>query len=160
MSENTIEISLTQPSEGGIVGQLVHALICEVARAGSVPPALAELTLVATRLLAEDCKYWAFLARDAAGEPIGVLTLNECAATYARGRFGEIAELYVVPQARSLDVGGTLLRAAIGFGRERGWNHLEVGAPAVPRFQRTVSFYLKNEFVEIGPRLRHSLYAK
>lgn len=157
MSENSIEISLAQSGEGAIVGQLVHALICEVARAGSVPPTLEEFTLVATRLLTEDCRYWAFLARDACGEAIGVLTLNECAATYARGRFGEIAELYVVPQARSLDVGGTLLGAAVGFGRERGWNHLEVGAPAVPRFQRTVSFYFKNEFVEIGPRLRHNL---
>ena len=160
MSEKSIVISLTQPGEGDIVGQLVHALICEVARAGSVLPTLEEFKLVATKLLTEDCRYWAFLARDAGGEPIGVLTLNECAATYARGRFGEIAELYVVPQARSLDVGGTLLGAAIGFGRERGWNHLEVGAPAVPRFQRTISFYLKNEFVEVGPRLRHNLYAK
>jgi GNAT superfamily N-acetyltransferase len=89
--------------------------------------------------------------RDSSGEPIGVLTLNECAATHARGRFGEIAELYVVPKARSLDVGG------VGFGREHGWHHLEVGAPAVPRFQRTVGFYLKNGFVEVGPRLRHPL---
>jgi hypothetical protein len=33
----------------------------------------------------------------------------------------------------------------------------EVGAPAVPRFQRTVNFYVRNGFVEVGPRLSHAL---
>jgi len=128
MSENSVEISPARRGEGEVVGRLVHELICELAPEGRERPALEEFERVAMRLLTEDFGYWAFLARDSSGEPIGVLTLNECAATYARGRFGEIAELYVVPKARSLDVGGALLRAAVGFGREHGWHHLEVGA--------------------------------
>jgi GNAT superfamily N-acetyltransferase len=54
-------------------------------------------------------------------------------------------------------LGGALLKAAVAFGHERGWHHLEVGAPTVPRFQRTVTFYPKNGFTEVGPRLRYSL---
>jgi hypothetical protein len=30
---------------------------------------------------------------------------------------------------------------------------LEVGAPDVPRWQRTVDFYKRNGFKEVGPRL-------
>jgi hypothetical protein len=52
MSEKSIVISLTQPGEGDIVGQLVHALICEVGRAGSVPSTLEEFKRVATGLQA------------------------------------------------------------------------------------------------------------
>ena len=33
----------------------------------------------------------------------------------------------------------------------------EVGAPAVPRFQRTVNFYVRNGFIEVGSRLSHNL---
>src|SRR5262249_27701712 len=42
MSENSIVISLAQPGEGEIVGRLVHALLCELAREGSAPLALEE----------------------------------------------------------------------------------------------------------------------
>ncbi len=33
---------------------------------------------------------------------------------------------------------------------------LEVGAPSVPKWQRTVDFYLRNGFEEVGPRLYRS----
>jgi GNAT superfamily N-acetyltransferase len=144
MSERSLEISRARPGDGSVVGRLVHALICELAPEGRERPSLEEFERVATRLLAGDFGSWGVLARDFSQAPIGVLTLNECAATYARGRFGEIAELYVVPEKRSSSVGEVLLRAAVGFARERGGHHLEVGAPAVPRFQWTVRFYLKN----------------
>ena len=36
-------------------------------------------------------------------------------------------------------------------------NRVEVGAPDVPRWQRTVNFYLKEGFVEVGPRLKYLL---
>lgn len=37
--------------------------------------------------------------------------------------------------------------------RGRGWPLLEVGAPAVPKRQRTVDFYLRRGFSIVGPRL-------
>jgi GNAT superfamily N-acetyltransferase len=85
--------------------------------------------------------------------------LNECAAIYAGGRFGEISEIYVVPDGRSKKVGALLIEAAAAFGRKREWPFIEVGAPSVPAWQRTVDFYLKRGFEEIGPRLQLTLDA-
>lgn len=86
--------------------------------------------------------------------------LNECAAIYVGGRFGEISELYVVPDARSENVGALLTDAAAAFGRERNWPFIEVGAPSVPAWQRTVDFYLKHGFEEIGPACISSSIAR
>ena len=46
-----------------------------------------------------------------------------------------------------------LIEAAVVLGRERGWPNIEVGAPSVPAWQRTVDFYLRSGFEEVGPRL-------
>lgn len=107
----------------------------------------------AASLLADGTGVWAFVAIGPDEQDVGVVTLNECAAIYAGGRFGEISELYVAPDHRSSGVGAQLVAAAAGFGRERGWPDLEVGAPGVPAWQRTVDFYLRNGFEEVGPRL-------
>jgi GNAT superfamily N-acetyltransferase len=157
MPGESVEVAQADRDKGAIVGRLVRALLSELAPEGREVPAADEFERVATGLLTGDCGYWAFLARDASGEPVGLLTLNECAATYARGRFGEIAELYVLPKARSAGVGVALLRAAMAFGRDRVWNHLEVGAPGAARFPRTIAFYVKHGFAEVGPRLRLTL---
>ena len=100
---------------------------------------------------------WSFLATTRDDRDVGVVTLNECAAIYAGGRFGEISELYVVPDSRSKNVGALLTEAAAAFGRKREWPFIEVGAPSVPVWQRTVDFYLKCGFEEIGPRLQLTL---
>ncbi len=107
----------------------------------------------AKTLLAGEAGVWAFIATRSDERDIGVLTLNECSAIYAGGQFGEISELYVAPDYRSIGVGARLVGAAAEFGRERGWPDLEVGAPGVPIWQRTVDFYLRNGFEEVGPRL-------
>ena len=71
----------------------------------------------------------------------------------AGGRFGEISELYVNPAARSGGVTPRLPRAAVGFAGAGNRDRLEVGAPDVPRWNRTVAFYRRNGFVEVGPGL-------
>jgi GNAT superfamily N-acetyltransferase len=96
---------------------------------------------------------WSFLAKTPDNRDVGVVTLNECAAIYAGGRFGEISEFYVLPDFRSKGVGALLIEAAVTFGHERGWPHIAVGAPSVPTWQRTVDFYLTYGFDEVGPRL-------
>jgi GNAT superfamily N-acetyltransferase len=85
--------------------------------------------------------------------PAGVVTLNQCAAISAGGRFGEICELYVGPDDRSAGLGRHLIEAAVDYARKAGWTRIEVGAPAQPRWQRTTDFYLANGFTLIGPRL-------
>ncbi|MGB3148040.1 MAG: GNAT family N-acetyltransferase, partial [Paracoccaceae bacterium] len=69
-----------------------------------------------------------FLA-EVAGEPLGLVMLNECAAVYAGGVFGEITELYVTPARRSEGIAAKLLTRATEEGRARGWARIEVGAP-------------------------------
>lgn len=94
-----------------------------------------------------------FLAMSEA-TPVGLVLLNECAAIYAGGKFGEISELYVLPEYRSQGVAAQLLRAAETYAKEQGWKRLEVGAPAQPDWERTLAFYLREGFEEVGPRLR------
>jgi hypothetical protein len=62
------------------------------------------------------------------------------------GRFGEICELYVVPDS-------LLIEAAVSFGRKRGWLGIEVGTPSAPTWQRTIDFYRRHGFEEVGPSL-------
>ncbi len=111
------------------------------------------------KLIRDGSRSWALLACLDQDPPIGILTLNECTAIYAFGHFGEISELYVEPEYRSAGVGAALVDEAIRFGRERGWSLLEVGAPDVPRWQRTVDFYLRCGFSMVGPRLTRDLDA-
>ncbi len=133
------------------VGELTYALLEELyPELGYRRDACVES---ARQLLADGHGVWSFLASTREGRDVGVVTLNECAAIYAGGRFGEISELYVVPDSRSRRVGALLTDTAARFGRERGWPFIEVGAPSVPDWQRTVDFYLRYGFEEVGPRL-------
>lgn len=68
-----------------------------------------------------------------------------------------IVELYIAPTYRSQGVGALLLDRAIAFARTRGWSRLEVGAPDQPRWSRTVDFYRRQGFVEVGPRLKRAV---
>lgn len=96
-------------------------------------------------------------SKGTADKAIAMVSLNECRALYARGDFGEIAELYIDPNFRSAGLGTQLIERVADFGRERGWPFLEVGAPDVPRWQRSVDFYKRCGFSEIGPRLELGL---
>ena len=132
-------------------------LLIEIAPDHAATLTLDGLTRVSESLLAEGQGFWAFLAVADDGAIVGVLTLNECAAIYAEGRFGEIVELYVSPSWRSAKTGAKLIDAAVAFGRAQGWAAIEVGAPSLPTWQRTVDFYLGYGFKEIGPRLELDL---
>lgn len=109
----------------------------------------------AVKLLSKATCVWAILAKTG-DTPVGVIVLNECAAIYAGGAFGEISELYVLPQFRNMRVGELLLAAADKFAATKGWPFLEVGTPGLPKWQRTVDFYIENGFSEIGPRLERN----
>ncbi|WP_419177305.1 GNAT family N-acetyltransferase [Ruegeria halocynthiae] len=86
-----------------------------------------------------------------------MIMLNECAAIYAGGVFGEISELYVLPKLRSRGTAGALIQEAVDLGCSRKWNRLEVGAPNQPEWKRTFDFYIRSGFDEVGPRLRKIL---
>jgi GNAT superfamily N-acetyltransferase len=153
MSSQSYSVRRATVDDSEIVAALVSKLLIELFDELAVTHSAVKLLPVARRLLSEDDRVAGFLAFDVVGEPIGVLMLNECAAIYAFGAFGEISELYITPEHRSSGVGARLLEEAAVFGRARGWQVIEVGAPDVPRWQRTVEFYKRHGFKEIGPRL-------
>ncbi|MEE9587009.1 MAG: GNAT family N-acetyltransferase [Hyphomicrobiaceae bacterium] len=156
MAEGII-VRLAGADDAERVATQVHGLLAELAGKDHIVPSLETVAATARKLLTSDDPVWGLLALDEAGNCLGLLMLNQCAAIYAGGRFGEITELYVQSPARSLGVGRRLIEAARVFAKERGWTRLEVGAPDVPRWQRTVDFYRGYGFEEVGPRLRLGL---
>lgn len=140
----------TTPKDATLVAAFVHALLSELDPGSNVSRSQIEAT---TKLLLSESAIVAILAFDNE-TPLGVIVLNECAAIYAGGKFGEISELYVEPEARSAGIASTLLSAADSLGRSKGWKRLEVGAPSQPKWERTLAFYERENFTQIGPRLR------
>jgi len=151
-----IIISLADAHEHPQVGTFVCALLRELFPEQAHNFAEASYVATAVQLLGEADKVWAILAKIEEA-PVGVIVLNECAAIYAGGVFGEISELYVLPEFRSKNIGAMLLKAADQFAAEKGWSLLEVGAPGLPRWQSTVDFYLNNGFSVIGPRMERAI---
>jgi GNAT superfamily N-acetyltransferase len=147
-----IRIEMAKPADSEMVGDLVYSLLHELFSEQSHLFPIEKLKKAAAELLLPGSGVWSFLAM-IENEVVGMINLNECSAIYAGGKFGEITELYVKPEFRSQDIGEKLLLRAKEFAKERAWEIIEVGAPDIPRCQRTVNFYLKNGFSEVGPRL-------
>ncbi len=101
-------------------------------------------------------KYWVFVAKDThLGVNVGFISLYESFALYAEGAYGTIPELYVRPSSRSKTVGKQLLKEANRFAAQKGWKRLEVTTPRLPKFVRTLHFYLSNRFeVSGGKKLK------
>lgn len=153
----TIALRQAGRDDAGTVAELVHPLVGELDPDRADAQLLESYRQVAAAHVGADAGYWAILAEAPAEGGVGLITLNECTAIYAGGRFGEIPELYVAPAYRSRGLGALLLEEAIGFATARCWPRLEVGAPDLPRWQRTVDFYQRHGFVNVGPRLKRPL---
>ena len=143
-----IQIRHAHMDEAPLVAVLVSRLLAEL---GDEVETRALLETTRTLLAAGDVAALILLVDD---RPAGVVTLNQCAAIYAAGRFGENCQHYGGPDDRSAGLGRHLIEAAVDYARKAGWTRLEVGAPAQPRWQRTTDFYLANGFTLVGPRLR------
>lgn len=92
--------------------------------------------------------------RERDGALLGLITLADSFAIYAKGRYGIIAEMYVVPEARSAGVGAALIAASAQLGRSLGWSRLDVTAPANPAATGTLDFYRRHGFTFAGPKLK------
>ena len=99
----------------------------------------------------EDDRHSTLLALNEDGDVVGIMTLAECLSVYARGKFGVINELYVVPEYRSEGVGKMLIDAAKELAEARDWKRLEVTTPG-DEFVKTLHFYEREGFYKIGPR--------
>lgn len=143
MLSHPIEVRQATQADAPVVVELAQRLLSELGGFQTGP--VAEQEAFCSRLLASG-HYTAFLAHDARGVPLGLLTLNEVEALYVSGRLGWIQELYVDPEARSAGVGQQLIAAAQAYGQERGWKRLEVNTPDAADWPRTVAFYRRTGF--------------
>lgn len=145
-------IEKARMADCGVVSLLIEELLLELEP--KLKEKISNMNLLQiTKNLICNRNIYAFIAREKEN-PIGVITLHECAAIYAGGLFGEISELFVKQEFRSCNVGQKLLAAATELANQLGWQRLEVGTPNAEKWSRTISFYKKNGFKEIGPRLR------
>ena len=145
----TIEIRRAHAQDGKAVAQQIGKLLGELRGSVEPEPLSGE---IASDLLSRPDDFVAFLAQTESAV-IRALTLSTCYALYAGGALGEIAELYVAPDWRSKGIGEMLVAAATDHCRARGWTILEVGAPPAEAWSRSVAFYMRNGFTEVGPRL-------
>jgi GNAT superfamily N-acetyltransferase len=110
---------------------------------------------VCSRIIANDDNR-IFIALDKE-KVIGVITVVQSMAIYAGGRFGIINEFYVLPEYRSCGVGNLLIEETIKLGKSKEWHRIEVGAPNENNWQRTIDFYIRENFTPIGPRLKKDI---
>jgi GNAT superfamily N-acetyltransferase len=150
-----IYIRPVEPGDARSVANLVDALLVELHN-GELEPS--DRVFIAEAVLSQTNRSFGYVALEGDSDrPIGVLLMTEGIAIYAGGKFGQITELYVLPEYRSGGMAAALVHEATKFGKERGWKRLDVGAPGQPSWARTLAFYLSAGFVEVGPRLRLDL---
>lgn len=156
---NGLRIHQARGHEIPTVLALVEALLAELGGEGQ-EFALIDRDRLAheiTRGLSDDgsgsCRFWALLAREESGTPLGVLTLTPSFAVCAGGEYGIVREMYMLPSRRGRGVGRALLGAAVGPARERRRLRLDVAGPA-EESARAVRFYESLGFEFTGPKLR------
>jgi len=81
---------------------------------------------------------------------IGFGALCESYSMYAKGAYGIVQELYIMPQYRSRNIGRNLIQKIVDFAKTKQWKRLELCTPPVPEFDRTVKFYKANGFEITG----------
>ncbi len=122
---------------------------------GATPPSEALLRRAAGELIGDETA-GAVLLAECEGEIVGVLAASWQLAIHAAGRYCLIQDLWVRWDWRSRAIGARLLGELRELAKTRGIERIEVGLPS-ERFRAlaaTASFYERNGFVPVGPRMR------
>lgn len=90
-------------------------------------------------------------------EIVGLISFVESSALYARGDFGVINELYIIPEYRSKKIGQKLIHFLMEEGKRRNWSRLELDTPEVEKSEKTINFYKKEGFIPIGYRMKKAI---
>ncbi len=124
---------------------------------GGTPPEAAALQ-AAARTLLEDPDAGAILVAELDGELVGVLAASWQIAIHVPGRYALIQDLWVHPAWRGREIGAELVRAMCELAHERQIDRVEVGLPreSFAGLGATETFYLRNGFVRLGPRMRRT----
>jgi GNAT superfamily N-acetyltransferase len=88
---------------------------------------------------------------------VGFICAIESNALYARGNFGVINELYILPEFRSKKIGQKLINFLIEVAKNKDWTRLELDTPEIEKYEKTIHFYEKEGFVPIGYRMKKTL---
>jgi GNAT superfamily N-acetyltransferase len=137
------------------VAAAVEALLVEL---GGRRPERAALEAEVKTLLA-DPDGGSVLVAEADGKLVGVLSASWQRAIHVPGVYATIQDLWVDAAWRSRGVGAELVEAIASQARRRGVGRLEVGLPreTFAAIASTESFYKRNGFDQLGPRMRRLL---
>jgi len=153
VSESTVREARAGDVEG--VTTAVAALLGELGGRCPERPALeAEV-----RALLDDPAGGSVLIAEADGEIVGLLSASWQRAIHVPGIYATIQDLWVDEAWRSRGVGAELVEAIASQARTRGVSRLEVGLPreTFAAIASTESFYERNGFEHLGPRMRRLL---
>ena len=151
-----IRIVLAGPNDADLVGIMAYELLCELF-GDSLAVSDEEVLETSRQLIREDSRFSALIAFNGDNKPVGVMTLADSVALFAKGRFGVITEFFVDPGKRSHGVGEKMIDQAKQLGRKRGWSCIELNAPGGEGGQRAVNFYLREGFRDMGPTMKLDL---
>lgn len=148
-------IDVAQENDGDAVLALVAELLQELGAEGReyVGSETRKVRADLTTHLASG-SYVTLLARDNAGEAVGVITISQAFAIYAGGEYGVIDEMYVRPAHRGHGIGRQLLARAVELASERGWGRLSVTAPQGDIERIAARFYERHGFSQSGEKLQ------
>ena len=154
-----INFLMASQSDAQNIAEMVVKLtneICELTKAQHFDISLME-TVKRCRVLLNDGHYRAIVGFDDK-KPIAVVTLSETHALYAGGKVGLIQEFYVKPEYRAAGLGAMLVKQVKELGLQENWSCIELCTPPLPEFERTLTFYQRNDFKAVGGRkMRQSL---
>lgn len=139
----------------GAVASAVESLLAEL---GGRRPARSELE-TEVRALLDDPEGGSVLIAEADGDVVGMLSASWQRAIHVPGIYATIQDLWVDEAWRSRGVGAELVEAIASQARGRGVSRLEVGLPreTFAAIASTESFYRRNGFEHLGPRMRRLL---
>jgi len=137
------------------VATAVEGLLAEL---GGRMPSRAEMEVEVQALL-DDPQGGSALIAEVDGKIVGVLTASWQRAIHVPGVFATVQDLWVDEDWRSRGVGAELVEAIASQARTRGVSRLEVGLPreTFAAIASTESFYKRNGFEHLGPRMRRLL---
>jgi GNAT superfamily N-acetyltransferase len=130
----------------------VQELLLEL---GGSPPSTPVLEEV-VRELVGDRDAGAVLVARAGERVVGMLAASWQLALHVPGHYALIQDLWVDSAWRSRSIGADLVTALVDLARERKVTRIEVGLPreSFRRIKATEGFYLDNDFMPIGSRMR------
>lgn len=140
------------------VEEVALAVECLLLELGGRRPERSDLEAEARALL-DDPEGGSVLIAEADGKIVGLLSTSWQRAIHVPGVYATIQDLWVDEAWRSRGVGAELVEAVASQARARGVSRLEVGLPreTFAAIASTESFYKRNGFEHLGPRMRRLL---